>query len=141
MVATPICGLACYWFAVTSWLQSDPYRFLAGHRPVATGVVPRVEDSSGGFTNEYRIYNWVANANDVEAAAARELPRFGFSPDRNKNWTRKNGSVVEIYPGRSQRLYGKGFPSDAGGVTVICSNRADSSWISHARYTLEPDER
>lgn len=134
----------------------DDFRFLGNRNPVIAGQMSpmEVDDfvSPGRHipAREYRIYSWQEDFSKVEAAASRELAALGYvemptvgAKSKVAFWTRTDGRSVWLQAGRSRSrkdAFGSKVMPDLDWVTVICSNQAPESWITHVRIAFEPSD-
>jgi len=134
----------------------DHFRFLGGREALIAGQMSPIEVDD--FQNpgrhvpadEYRIYSWKQDFNEVKSEAAAELAALGYgavtrpglSAD-HASWSRFDGRSVWLQLGRSQSrrdaLGGYAKP-DRAWVTVICGNPAPDNWITHVRIAFEPSD-
>lgn len=147
--AAVICGLFAAFQILTS-SKPDDFRFLVGHRPIASGVMVLTSASvrNIGFTDEYLIYSCKENYADAVTRMDSELRAQGFSSqtlskDPNyRAWGRPDGYSVWCQPGRSRTRAEAMKSSDRSKayVTVMTLKPIPDNWISHARYAIEPSD-
>ncbi len=149
------CLIALAGLALIGVLQlwpSDHYTFLAGRKPTWAGMIPPMETDDfvhPGVSvppREYRIYIWKENFDAVRARATKELEDSGFKPFPHPDskdycgWSRKDGNAIGLRAGHSD-LRGvamrETFPADHAWITVICTNEAPETWITHVRIAFE----
>jgi hypothetical protein len=129
--------------------QADLFQFLAGRQPSLTGVSGYHSHTSNpvGIGQDYRIYSWQQNYNEVLSTASRELESQGYRVTyRGKDgtvWMRGDFDGVMIGPGQSRSrregLVGK-RQMDENWVTVFVGNPAGDSLGNHLRLFLEPGD-
>jgi len=145
-------GFAAVWGLIALAGRQDRFRFLRGHSPFLSGVFPIIQDSgyqSKGFTDEYRVYSWREDFSQVCNAADEELARQGYTRNRTpypavSSWRRSDGFGVWIeakhLKSREDLIHDRA-PTDFAWVAVVCTDPIPDTWISHARYAMEPSDR
>ena len=146
-----VCGLLAAFQIVTS-SKPDHFRFLEGHHPLASGVNVLTSHTYQvkGFTDEYLIYSWKENYNDAVRRIGEELRSQGFtrpaplSKDLSFHaWGRSSdGYSFWCQSGltRSRSDAIRNVNHDANHITVMTFKPIPDNWISHLRYSIEPND-